>query len=215
MRKGKWPETRGELGFQNKTGSYETKTPRQDKPHRGVTESVPWNILAPKVLHWVQSHPATKCHENTWSSFCIILQTICPHIHPFCFSTDRHIEKAIAKLEKRHKEHIRVYDPRGGKDNMRRLTGRFETSSIEHFSAGVANRGASIRIPRQVGQEKKGYFEDRRPASNCDPYVVTEAIVYTCLLGSDEQGSGVEITVSSPEMESWKACEKVNEDMCT
>ncbi|XP_053266970.1 glutamine synthetase [Pleuronectes platessa] len=115
-----------------------------------------------------------------------------------------YIEKAIAKLEKRHKEHIAVYDPRGGKDNMRRLTGLYETSNIEHFSAGVANRGASIRIPRQVGQEKKGYFEDRRPASNCDPYVVTKAITCTCLLDSDEQASGseVEINVSSPEMES-------------
>ena len=29
MGKGKWPETRGELGFQNKTGSYEKKP--QDK----------------------------------------------------------------------------------------------------------------------------------------------------------------------------------------
>ncbi|XP_035040601.1 glutamine synthetase [Hippoglossus stenolepis] len=113
-----------------------------------------------------------------------------------------YIEKAIAKLEKRHKEHISVYDPRGGQDNMRRLTGHHETSSIEDFSAGVANRSASIRIPRQVGEEKKGYFEDRRPASNCDPYVVTKAIVCTCLLDLDVQGSGVEINVSSPEMES-------------
>ncbi|XP_060935929.1 glutamine synthetase-like [Limanda limanda] len=107
-----------------------------------------------------------------------------------------YIEKAIAKLEKRHKEHIAVYDPRGGKDNIRRLTGHCETSSIEHFSAGVANRGASIRIPRQVGAEKKGYFEDRRPASNCDPYVVTEAITFTCLLASDQQGSGSEVEIN-------------------
>ncbi len=33
----------------------------------------------------------------------------------------------------------------------RRLTGLHETSSIDDFSSGVANRGASIRIPRQVG----------------------------------------------------------------
>ena len=30
-------------------------------------------------------------------------------------------------------------------DNKRRLTGLHETSSIEDFSAGVANRGCSIR----------------------------------------------------------------------
>lgn len=47
---------------------------------------------------------------------------------------------------------------------------------------GVANRGASIRIPRQCAEEKKGYLEDRRPASNCDPYSVAEAIVRTVCL---------------------------------
>ena len=56
------------------------------------------------------------------------------------------------------------------------------TSNIEEFSAGVANRGASIRIPRSVAQDKKGYFEDRRPSANCDPYSVTESLVRTCLL---------------------------------
>lgn len=105
-----------------------------------------------------------------------------------CFPLIRYIEKAIEKLSKKHKEHIAVYDPHGGQDNIRRLTGIHETSSIEEFSAGVANRGASIRIPRQVGQEKKGYFEDRRPASNCDPYAVTKAIASTCLL-EEEEGS--------------------------
>ena len=47
-------------------------------------------------------------------------------------------------------EHIREYDPTGGKDNERRLTGLHETSSINDFSSGVANRGSSIRIPRHV-----------------------------------------------------------------
>uniref|UniRef100_A0A3B3C755 Glutamine synthetase n=1 Tax=Oryzias melastigma TaxID=30732 RepID=A0A3B3C755_ORYME len=97
-----------------------------------------------------------------------------------------HIEAAIEKLSKHHQEHIRVYDLHNGQDNMRRLTGMHETSSIHDFSAGVANRGASIRIPRQVGKDKKGYFEDRRPASNCDPYMVTAAIAETCLLESEE-----------------------------
>lgn len=69
---------------------------------------------------------------------------------------------------------------------MRRLTGLHETSSIHDFSAGVANRGASIRIPRQVGKDGKGYFEDRRPAANCDPYLVTGIIAETCLLESEE-----------------------------
>lgn len=61
--------------------------------------------------------------------------------------------------------------------NERRLTGHHETASISQFSYGVANRGASVRIGRDVEREGKGYFEDRRPSSNMDPYVVTSMIV--------------------------------------
>lgn len=92
------------------------------------------------------------------------------------------IEEAVERLAKRHRYHIQAYDPKGGLDNARRLTGHHETSNIDQFSAGVANRYASIRIPRSVGQDKKGYFEDRRPSANCDPYMVTEVLVRTCLL---------------------------------
>lgn len=92
------------------------------------------------------------------------------------------IEAAIEKLGKRHLTHIKNYDPSGGEDNKRRLTGNFETSRIEDFSSGIANRGVSIRIPRACGEEKKGYLEDRRPASNCDPYTVTDMLVRTTVL---------------------------------
>lgn len=74
----------------------------------------------------------------------------------------KHIEDAITKLAKRHNEHIAVY----GEDNDLRLTGRHETGHIGTFSSGVANRGASIRIPRHVSAQGYGYLEDRRPASN-------------------------------------------------
>lgn len=88
------------------------------------------------------------------------------------------IEAAIEKLGKRHNEHIAVY----GSDNDQRLTGRHETGHIGQFSWGVANRGASIRIPRNVAAEGKGYLEDRRPASNIDPYQVTGIIAESTLL---------------------------------
>lgn len=94
----------------------------------------------------------------------------------------KYIEEAIDLLSKHHKRHIAFYDPKQGEDNKRRLTGRHETSSIDDFSAGVANRGASIRIPRQVAEDGYGYLEDRRPSSNCDPYSVTEVIVFTTVL---------------------------------
>jgi len=92
------------------------------------------------------------------------------------------IERAIDKLSRHHIRHIKAYDPHEGKDNERRLTGVNETSSIHDFSAGVANRGCSIRIPRECAEERKGYLEDRRPSSNCDPYQVTEVLVKTCCL---------------------------------
>jgi len=76
---------------------------------------------------------------------------------------------AIKKLESRHVEMMKAY----GEGNERRMTGRHETASYDKFSYGVANRGASIRIPRHVEKLKRGYIEDRRPASNMDPYIVT------------------------------------------
>lgn len=56
------------------------------------------------------------------------------------------INAYIEKLSKCHLKHIAAYDPKGGKDNERRLTGKHGTSSIHDFSAGVAHRGASIRM---------------------------------------------------------------------
>ena len=93
------------------------------------------------------------------------------------------IEKAMERLgaDGKQEEHIKAYDISGGEDNKRRLTGAHETAPITKFSYGVANRGCSVRIPRMTEKEKKGYFEDRRPASNMDPYVVTGKIMETCV----------------------------------
>jgi len=91
------------------------------------------------------------------------------------------ILEQIKKLSKKHKEHIAVY----GKDNQLRLTGKHETARIDEFRYGVADRGASIRIPSQAFKEGKGYYEDRRPASNIDPYTVSAQIVKTTLVDKD------------------------------
>jgi len=73
-------------------------------------------------------------------------------------------------------EHIAVY----GADNDQRLTGAHETESLDKFSYGVADRGASIRIGiATVEAGWKGWLEDRRPASNADPYKVAGRIVKT------------------------------------
>ena len=88
------------------------------------------------------------------------------------------ILEAIDKLKNKHMEHIECY----GSDNSERLTGLHETAHISEFSSGVANRGASIRIPRSTEKKGKGYLEDRRPSSSCDPYVVTSKLFETCCL---------------------------------
>jgi len=88
------------------------------------------------------------------------------------------IHAAIEKLGKKHMEHINAY----GEGNERRLTGNHETAAIDKFSFGVGNRGASIRIPSQADKEGCGYLEDRRPASNMDPYIVTKMLVQTTVL---------------------------------
>jgi glutamine synthetase len=76
----------------------------------------------------------------------------------------------------RVKEHIDVY----GADNEQRLTGLHETQRIDQFSYGISDRGASIRIPIfTVEHGWKGWLEDRRPASNADPYKVAAEIIRT------------------------------------
>ena len=86
-----------------------------------------------------------------------------------------YIVDACEKLSKKHVEHITVY----GIDNDKRLTGKHETSSIKTFSWGKQNRNGSVRIPLQVCIDNQGYLEDRRPAANMDPYLVTEIMVRT------------------------------------
>jgi glutamine synthetase len=74
------------------------------------------------------------------------------------------------------KEHIEVY----GEHNEQRLTGLHETASINDFTYGISDRGASIRIPIIVVENGwKGWLEDRRPASNADPYKIAGRIVKT------------------------------------
>ena len=80
------------------------------------------------------------------------------------------------KLGKVHQEGIKAY----GSDNDMRLTGLHETQSIDQFSYAVFDRGASIRIPIYTLEHNwNGYLEDRRPASNADPYRIISHIVGT------------------------------------
>ena len=76
-------------------------------------------------------------------------------------------------------EHIAVYGP----DNHMRLTGLHETQAIDKFSYGIADRGASVRVPHSfVNSGYKGYLEDRRPNSQGDPYQIASRILKTISL---------------------------------
>ncbi len=78
------------------------------------------------------------------------------------------------------KERIKACIAVYGADNEQRLTGLHETQSIDKFSYGISDRGASIRIPIfSVQNDWSGYLEDRRPNSAADPYKVAATIIDT------------------------------------
>jgi glutamine synthetase len=88
----------------------------------------------------------------------------------------KYFEKLMEAFDKYKNEHIAVYGP----DNHMRLTGLHETQSIDKFNWGIANRGASIRVPNSfVPAGYKGYLEDRRPNSQGDPYKIASRILQT------------------------------------
>ena len=82
------------------------------------------------------------------------------------------IDSICETFKERHELHIEAY----GSSNEERLTGLHETASINKFTYGVADRGASIRIPVELAENGVGYLEDRRPSSNVDPYKATYVI---------------------------------------
>lgn len=86
---------------------------------------------------------------------------------------DKMIRDMFPKLEQKHIEHINNY----GDNNKLRLTGHHETSSIDTFTWGIGSRCTCIRIGLETVKKGCGYFEDRRPGSNCDPYLVSMLLV--------------------------------------
>jgi glutamine synthetase len=87
-----------------------------------------------------------------------------------------YFEKLMDKFEEYKDEHIAAYGP----DNHMRLTGLHETQSIDKFSWGIADRGASIRVPHSFANAGyKGYLEDRRPNSQGDPYKIVSRVLKT------------------------------------
>ena len=89
---------------------------------------------------------------------------------------EQYIKAVCEALKEHHDAHIKEY----GSSNELRLTGLHETQSIDKFSYGLSDRGASIRIPISMpSNDWKGYLEDRRPASNADPYRIINVMIKT------------------------------------
>jgi len=81
----------------------------------------------------------------------------------------------MRRLAAKHADHLAVY----GDGNEARLTGLHETSSMNEFSWSIGGRNTSVRIPRTCSVDGKGYFEDRRPAGNADPYRIAKRMAET------------------------------------
>ena len=87
-----------------------------------------------------------------------------------------YFEALMKAFEENLEDHIEVYGP----DNHMRLTGKHETAPWNKFSYGVADRGASVRVPHSfIKNDYKGYLEDRRPNSQGDPYQIASQILKT------------------------------------
>ena len=93
------------------------------------------------------------------------------------------IEEALKELGKNPTRDVAVY----GADNIERLSGKHETSKFDEFTFGTGTRDTSCRIPNPVKKDGKGYFEDRRPSSSADPWLITSRLfASSCAIPSRE-----------------------------
>lgn len=107
----------------------------------------------------------------------------------------------VGKLEKCHDEFIRVC----GINAKKRLIGKNESSHWKTFTYGVADRTASVRIPMISHTNQCGYIEDRRPASNMDPYIISSAMAIITLLNGEhleELKNGYEVYLANLHLDS-------------
>jgi len=82
------------------------------------------------------------------------------------------IKQAVQRLEKTVRNDI----PFHGQNNNERMTGQHETSSWKEFTWGIGTRHTSVRIGNDVAKQGYGYFEDRRPGSDADPWLLSAAL---------------------------------------
>jgi glutamine synthetase len=122
----------------------------------------------------VNFHPKPLGMENDWNGSGLHTNFSTEHLREI--GGEEYFEALMTAFDAVKDEHIAVYGP----DNHMRLTGQHETQAMDTFDYGVANRGASIRIPHSfVRSGYRGYLEDRRPNSLGDPYRIAGRILQT------------------------------------
>jgi glutamine synthetase len=124
----------------------------------------------------VNFHPKPLGVEHDWNGSGMHCNFSTKHMREV--GGEAYFAALMAAFDDAKDDHIAVYGP----DNHMRLTGLHETAAIDEFTYGVANRGASIRIPWSfLRGGYRGYLEDRRPNSLGDPYRIAGRILQTIL----------------------------------
>ena len=122
----------------------------------------------------VNFHPKPLGMEHDWNGSGMHTNFSTEHLREV--GGEEYFEALMAAFDEHKDAHIAVYGP----DNHLRLTGLHETQSLDTFNYGLADRGASIRIPHSfVNGGHRGYLEDRRPNSLGDPYRIAGRILQT------------------------------------